>query len=199
MDRWKESELVRHTVQMIEKHHPTIFVAEQDRGWEALAQSIREHCLRRGIPVPYFRWKTITPIDRVKAKRVKGLELPISDSRLWFQSSSWTEPALLQLEKFDGVTRSNSHRKDDFPDSLSLLWQEFGPRYQGEVKIEDEERRRQETEREDAAERRRHFYDRMFRGDTYKPPPPKPEGIVEPPRPVDPRKVILGRNGPWRF
>jgi hypothetical protein len=39
----------------------------------------------------------------------------------------------------------------------------------------------------------------MFGGDTYKPPPPKPEGLVEPPRPVDPRKVILGRNGPWRF
>jgi hypothetical protein len=196
MDRWRESDLVKNVVDMIERHKPTIFVAEQDRGWETLAQSIREQCLRRGIPVPYFRWRTITPTDRAKAKRVKGLELPLSDGRLWFQSSSWTEAALLQLEKFDGIQRSNSHRKDDFPDAVSLLYQELGPKYQEEIQVEDLEKRRMEEEEEGARERRRHFYNAMFSGD---PPQRVPQPAVEEQAPKDPRLRIFGGKGPWRL
>jgi len=166
-----------------------------------LAQGIREQCLRRGIPVPYFRWKTILPTDRAKAKRVKSLQLPLSDGRLWFTSSfsCGTEAALLQLEKFDGVSRSNSHRKDDFPDSLSLLWQEFGPRYQEEVNVEDEEKRRQEMEREDAAIRRRHLYDAMFGGTPYTAPPSTPTEPAAPTPPRDPRLALFGSKGRWRM
>jgi terminase large subunit-like protein len=195
MDRWRESDLVRSVTDLIEKHRPTIFVAEQDRGWETLAQSIREQCLRRGIPVPYFRWKVISPTDRAKAKRVKGLELPLSDGRLWFTTSHWTEAGLLQLEKFDGIQRSNSHRKDDFPDAVSLLYQELGPKYQEEVKTEDVEQRRMEEEEEGARERRRHFYNAMFSGDAPRP-APQP---VEEPKPQDPRMRVFGNRGPWRL
>jgi hypothetical protein len=218
MDRWRESDLVKNTVDLIEKHHPTIFVAEQDKGWETLAQSIREQCLRRGLPVPYFRWKTIIPTDRALARRVKGLELPISDGRLWFTTSftSGTEAALLQLEKFDGVTKSNSHRKDDFPSSLSLMFAECGPRYQEEIKTEDLEKRRQEEEEEAARERRRHFYDRMFgesllrEGNTQAPTArqwlsgsrgetPESAAPTESQAPRDPRLQIFGSKGPWRM
>jgi hypothetical protein len=197
MDRWRESDLVKNVVDLIEKHHPTIFCAEQDRGWETLANSIREQCLRRGIPVPYFRWRVISPTDRAKAKRVKGLELPLSDGRLWFQSSSWTEAALLQLEKFDGVSRSNSHRKDDFPDAVSLLYQELGPKYQEEIQSEDLEQRQRELEEEGARERRRHFYDRMFSGPAPQRAPQVVEAVEQ--TPTDPRMRIFGNRGPWRL
>jgi hypothetical protein len=198
MDRWKESQLVRNVADMIEKHHPTIFVAEQDRGWETLANSIREQCLRRGIPVPYFRWKTITSTDRAKARRVKHLELPFSDGRFWICSAPWTEAALLQLEKFDGVTRSNSHRKDDWPDAASLMWAECGPKYQDEVPVEDLQKRQQEEEEEGARERRRHFYQAMFSGNPPRRAPPSVEPVAEQ-KPADPRMKVFGNRGPWRL
>jgi hypothetical protein len=197
MDRWRESDLVKNVADMIERHKPTIFVAEQDRGWETLAQSIREQCLRRGIPVPYFRWKTITPTDRAKAKRVKGLELPLSDGRLWFFASHWTEPALLQLEKFDGVSRSNSHRKDDFPDAVSLLYRELGPKYQEEVQTEDLEKRQRELDEEGERERRRHYYNAMFSDDLPKRAPQLEEPAEK--APADPRMRVFGNKGPWRL
>jgi hypothetical protein len=140
--------------------------------------------------------KTITPTDRAKAKRVKGLELPLSDGRLWFTTSHWTEAGLLQLEKFDGVSRSNSHRKDDFPDAVSLLYQELGPKYQEEIPVEDLEKRRREEEEEGARERRRHFYERMFSGN---PPQRAPQIEVQPQAPRDPRLAIFGSRGKWRM
>lgn len=196
MDRWRESELVRNVVDLIEKHRPTIFVSQQDRGWETLAQSIKQQCVNRGIAPPYFRWKVISPTDRAKAKQVKGLELPLSDGRLWFATAHWTEAALLQLEKFDGVSRSNSHRKDDFPDAVSLLYQELGPKYQEEIPTEDLEKRRMEEEKENARERRRHFYDRMFSGQV---PQRAPQPVVEEQKPADPRMRVFGNKGPWRL
>jgi hypothetical protein len=198
MDRWRESDLVKNVFDLIEKHRPTIFVSQQDRGWETLAESIRRQCVMKGIPCPYFRWKVIQPTDRAKAKQVKGLELPLSDGRLWFSTSHWTEAALLQLEKFDGVSRSNSHRKDDFPDAVSLLYQELGPKYQEEIPVEDLEKRRREEEEEGARERRRHFYNAMFSGD----PPQRAPQVAEeqqPQKQSDPRMRVFGFRGPWRL
>jgi hypothetical protein len=195
MERWKESELVRNVVDLIEKHKPSVFVSEQDRGWEVLAQAIKQLCVLRGIPVPFFRWKAISPTERAKAKRIKSLELPLSDGRLWFTTSHWTEAALLQLEKFDGVSRSNSHRKDDFCDALGLLYAEFGPRYHEELQTEDVEKREREADEEARRERQRHFHNAMFGGPA---PAPASQPSVEE-RPSDPRLAVFGRKGPWRM
>ena len=179
MDRWKESELVRNIVEMIEKHRPTVLVAEQDKGWAELSDAIRKQCVMRNIPAPWLRFRPADNSDKAKARRVKKLELPLSDSRLWFVSSHWTEAALLQLEKFDGITASNSHRKDDFPDALGSLWEAFGPKHQEEVKKEDEEKRKAEQAEEETREARRQFHDRMFGGSYTQPkpvePPPTPQ------------------------
>jgi hypothetical protein len=199
MDRWRESDLVKNVVDLIEKHRPTIFVSQQDRGWESLAESIRRQCVMKGIPCPYFRWKVIQPTDRAKAKQVKGLELPLSDGRLWFTTSHWTEAGLLQLEKFDGVSRSNSHRKDDFPDAVSILYQELGPKYQEEIQTEDLEQRRREEEEEGARERRRHFYNAMFSGDPPKRAPQQLEEQHPQQQQSDPRMRVFGFRGPWRL
>lgn len=203
MERWRESDLVKNAVSMIERHHPSVFVAEQDRGWENLAESIRRECLMRGVPVPYFRWKVIQPTDKLKAKRAKQLELPLNDGRLWFVLSTWTEAALLQLEKFDGQTRSNNTRKDDFVDVLALLWQEFGPRYQDEVNPEDVKQHEQELEDEAEREKRRQWYQRMFGGEhvvlppvsSEPEPPPKPNGIRGA---FQDRLKIYGSRGLWK-
>ena len=196
MDRWKESELVKNVVDAIEKHKPTIFVAEQDKGYESLAHAIRQQCVNRGIAAPYFRWKVIVTTDKAAARRAKHLELPFSDGRLWLCSAPWTESVLLQLEKFDGIHNSNSHRKDDAVAALSLLFQELGPKYQEEISTEDSKQREQELEEEATRERTRHFYNAMFSGD---PPRLSPQPTAVEQTPVDPRKIILGRNGPWRF
>jgi hypothetical protein len=198
MERLRESDLVKLCIGLIERHKPTIFVCEQDRGWETLAQSIRQGCLNKGIVPPFFRWRVISTTDKAKAKRVKGLELPLSDGRLWFQNSGWDlENSLLQLEKFDGVHRSNSSRKDDFPDALSLLYQEFGPKYQDEVPVEDLEKRRRDDEEEGARERKRAMYAAMF-GDPHRN-TPSPAREPEKPQPTDPRMKVFGSRGPWRL
>src|SRR6266851_618285 len=215
MERLREAELVKVAVDLIQKHHPSVFTAEQDKGWMELAEAIRRECLMRGVPVPYFRWKTIIPNDKHKVKRVKQLELPIADGRFWFTgNTTWIEQLLLQFEKFDGVTRSNSTRKDDGPDACSILWQEFGPRYQEEVKSEDHEQREQQLEEEAARVRRQQMYQTMFSSPYAPPPPPTAEEPQQPQLPQDPRsrvfsykKVVasapnernklFGNKGPW--
>ncbi len=211
-DRWRESELVRHAVEMIEQWHPTLFISEQDRGWESLAAAIREGCLRKNIPVPYFRWKVIQPADRLKARRAKDLELPLSSGRLWFFLGPWNDYVFDEFQKFDGVTRSNSSRKDDSVDGISIMYAEVGPKYQEETKPEEEEQREQQLEEEAALARRQEMYHAMF-SSPYTPPPPTPES-QEPPRPVDPRdrifsyrksvatskdrQTIFGAKGKWQ-
>jgi len=182
MDRWRESELVKNIVDMIERHKPTVLVAEQDKGWQELSDSIRRECMRRGVPCPWLRFNVAKSTEKAKARRVKTLELPISDGRLWFASANWTEPALLQMEKFDGIHASNSHRKDDFPDALALLWDAFGPKRNEEIKVEDEKKKREIEKEEADNERRRAFHQRMF-SDSHTP-QPKIEIPTEPQQPV---------------
>jgi hypothetical protein len=197
MNRFKESELVRNIVEMIEKHRPTVFVSQQDKGWSELSDAIRRQCVMKGIPAPWLRFHPIDNTDKAKARRVKKLELPLSDGRLWFVLSHWTDATLLQLEKFDGITKSSS-RKDDFPDALSLLWDAFGPKYEDEIPKEDHAERQRELEEEGARERRRHFHNAMFGGTPYVAPPPQTEP-AEPLKPRDERLRVFGFKGPWRL
>jgi hypothetical protein len=220
MERWRESDLIKNCIEMISRHHPTIFVSEQDRNWQDLADGIRRGCIQRGIAAPYFRWKAVQPTDKAKARRVKGLEQPLSDGRLWFYLAPWTETALLQMEKYDANIKSNNTRKDDFPDALSLLWQECGPRHVEEIAPEDIAARNRERAEEDRRLAKQHFYDRMhggvYGGTRFNPgqptPPaptwrellsgtrdPQPEEPAEPARPSDPRMRIFGGKGPWRM
>jgi len=162
MDRWRESELVKHIVELIEKHKPTIFVAEMDKGWEDLRDAIRKQCVMRNIPAPWLRFVPADTSQRATARRVKVLELPLADGRLWFVAANWTEPSLLQLERFDGVTNSNSHRKDDFPDALAIMFEQFGPRHQEEKKEEDSEARKMQIEEEQRKQALMAHHSRMF-------------------------------------
>ena len=182
MERVRESDLIRELVKLIEKWKPTILLAQQDKGYLDLQDSLRKACFNRNLPTPWLRFVPVNTAERAKVRRVKALELPISDGRLWFSAGNAVlEAGLLQLEKFDGITSSNSHRKDDWPDSCALAWEHFGPKHKDEVKTEDVEKRKQEAAEEEAREARRQFHSRMFGGTNYTPPKP-----VEQPRTPQP-------------
>jgi hypothetical protein len=138
-----------------------------------------------------MRFKPADNSDRAKVRRVHALQLPISDGRIWFASSSgWdVEPALLQPEKFDGITPSNSHRKDDWCDALGMLWSEFGPRYQAELKTDDSPERKREEQEEWEREQRRAYHARMFGSSPVQPKPAEP-----PPTPQPVRQFLSGRG-----
>ena len=71
----------------------------------------------------------------------------------------------MQLEKFDGIHSSNSHRKDDFPDALAMLWDAFGPKVKEEIKEDDPEtkaRKQEQNENDEAHFQRQQMHSRMF-------------------------------------
>jgi hypothetical protein len=195
MERLRTDGLVKMLVELIERYKPTVLVAEQDRGWEDFRDALRKALMLRDIPVPWLRFNPPDNSEFAKSRRVHALQLPISDGRIWFASlSGWDiEPALEQLEKFDGITKSNSARHDDWPDALGILWSAFGPKYQAEIKQEtpeDEEKRKQEAEEEYAREQRRQFHSRMFAPQNL----PKPDAPPAAPAvPMSPREQALAQ------
>jgi hypothetical protein len=202
MERLKESDLTKKIVDLIAAHHPTVFIAEKDKNWEDLWHNVIRMCSLRGLVAPYFRWIAIDNTEKSFARRAKSLELPLSDGRLWFSNSfPQLEQLLLQFERFDGRKRSGSSigTKDDGVAAVSLMWQEARGLHQTVEKDEGKlEEQRISEEEEGAKERRQHFYNAMFGGQTYTPPPPKQEGPAEPAR-SDPRLAVFGNKGPWRM
>lgn len=167
LERAKDSDLIVNVlVPFVIKHKPTVIIFEEDRHWADFEMNLRRELARRNIPVPWIRHTPIDITPKSKSKRIGRLELPLGSGRLYFNSAiSELEACLLQLEKFDGITNSNSHRKDDFCDSLSLLAEALLPRTHEEIKEEDPEiaKQRKSREEEDYARGMRQAYnDRMF-------------------------------------
>ena len=182
-DRWRESDLIRNICEMIDVHRPHVFVAEQDKNWQDIWDRVRMFCTSRGIPAPYFRWKTIVTTDRAFARRAKQMEAPIFDGRIWWVDADWTDGVLKEFENFDGIHSSNSHRKDDSVACASLIHQECGVKYQEEVKPEDAEQKRREAEEEWERARTKGMHDRMF-APNYQPPKPVEPLPTQPQQPV---------------
>ncbi len=203
MERLKESDLVKKTVDLIAQHRPTVLIAEKDKNWEDFWQAVVRGCSMKGTPAPYFRWIAIDNTEKSFARRAKALELPLSDGRLWFANAfPQLEQLLLQFERFDGRKRSGNSvgSKDDGVSALSLMWAEARSLHQAEVikdDAEEAERRRIAEEAETKEIRKREQYSRIFGNDVYTPPPPK---LVEeqPKQQRDERLKVFGR-GPWRM
>jgi hypothetical protein len=211
MERLKESELVEQTVLMIQRHNPVAaLVVEKDRGYENLVETIRKTCVLRGVPCPFITAKPIPTGGKnlnSKARRIKELELPLSDGRLWFcQNESWNQVLIDQFVLFNGINKSSQSRKDDIPDAISLLYETYMPRAMNanDQPNKDQESIDRETERAMQAEMARIHHARMF-GDQSFPTVttasqygksqiknPEPE---TPNRAADPRLRIFGGNG----
>jgi hypothetical protein len=163
---------VKAIVDAFAKYHPSWFTAEKDKGWESLDLAIRKLCLLRNVPLPVMRWITTNKDSKTalqKARRIKKLELPLSLDMLWFrQSSSWDFDAVVaQFVKMDGgiFVSSNSHRKLDAPDAISLAYEQYFPRSLQEQEPEDPKalaERKNEQEEEFERARRQSMRDRMF-------------------------------------
>jgi hypothetical protein len=203
MERLKESDLVKKTVDLIVQHRPTVFIAERDKNWEDFWQNVVRGCATKSTPAPYFRWIAIDNTEKSFARRAKSLELPLSDGRLWFANAfPQLEQLLLQFERFDGRKRSGNSvgSKDDGVSALSLMWAEARSLHQAEVikdDAEETERRRIVEEAETKEIRKRESYSRIF-GNQYTPPPPKLEPAEEP-KQTDARYKVFGSKGPWRL
>jgi hypothetical protein len=198
MDRLRESELVDACVKQIIKHHPTHFVMERDKGWEALIQSIQRKLMLMGVPSPQFQAKPIPAGGqnvRAKAKRIKILELPLMDGRLWFVSSAiWNDSVFEQFIKYDGVTVSNSHRKEDAVDGIALLYESYMPRSLSDVPestADEQQKIDQQVEEEQHKEMQRHHYQSMFGPNPVS--QPKQEDEPKPERQTDPRRATLSK------
>jgi hypothetical protein len=199
--RWKESEKITQICRVIEQHKPSSWVLEKDRGYEELVLGVRKMCLLKNLPMPHVILREVKNSPSAKALKVKILEAPLEDSRLWLAFGPWNDACIQQFIRFDGIKKSGTSdgSKDDIPDAIATAYQVWGPRASTDVIDSEEQKARREEEEEEAArERRRLHYDRMFGGTPYVP-PPKVEETPQPTRPQDPRMKIFGNKGPWRF
>jgi hypothetical protein len=199
--RWKESEKITNICKAIEKHNPSGWVVEKDRGHEELVLGVRKMCHQKNLIMPHVILRDIKNDPFSKAIKVKILEAPFVDGRFWMASASWNDATIQQFLRFDGIKKSGStdNQKDDICDAVALSYQTWGPRAMSEV-IDPEEikRKRREDDEEGARERRQHFHNAMF-GNQYTPPLPKLEPVAEPQKAIDPRMRVFGNKGPWRL
>jgi hypothetical protein len=201
VERLKESELVKAIVKMWSENNVTRFVMQKDRGSdENFELALRKHAMLRSVPVPYIRWVSTTSgthIPLQKARRIKKLEEPLSRDVLWFRTGEWNDIVFGMFTKMDGgiFVSSNSHRKMDAPDAISVGYEQFMPRTVTDPEPDvDAKAREQEDQEEYARQLRRDYHARMISGGGYTP-PPKP---VEP-APVQPqqRTTPFPRGGNW--
>ena len=169
LEKWKQSELEKAIVDMIDLHKPTHFVGERDKGFEALDLAIRKQAMLRGVIFPtYVKWVSTTAVGGQtplqKATRIKRLESAIAGDTLWWCQGSWDVDAVFkQFLSFDGgIFTRNSARKIDVPDCTSLLYETFGPRILTEEDPEETARRREEAEEDWERAKTRAMHERMF-------------------------------------
>ncbi len=104
LDRLKESAIVDKVVDFCSLYKPNGMVAQKDRGNEQdLDLAIRKRALIRNAPGVFIRWVPTNSGDRQplqKARRIKALELPLSQDQLWFAAGSIFESRRRRLERF---------------------------------------------------------------------------------------------------
>jgi len=170
LERLKESAIVDRVVDFCAQYKPSGIVGQKDRGNEAdLELAIRKRGLIRGVAIPFIRWVPTNSGDRAplqKARRIKQLELPLSQDQLWFANGPYDIDVIFaQFLKVGGGAwvNSNSHRHDDCPDVCSLAYTNFFPRTL--VEPEDPktaQERKDQQEEEYESGRRQQMHSRMF-------------------------------------
>jgi hypothetical protein len=178
-DRLKTSELAIKIVDMIAKHSPNQVLIEQGPDSDSLYRFMTRNAMLRNVPIPQIIWKTTrsggTPV-RNKLGRIRALEPEIQSDRLWFNSTAgtWVDATFAEFVNCDGLTKSNSHRKDDRIDSIALL-QHFMPKRITESGVKNEEQ--DKAEQEALAAERLRAWGRYIFGNSVEAPRPRP---VEP-------------------
>jgi hypothetical protein len=179
MNRWPYSDLAIHIVMAIDKYRPTEVVVEKDRTWQTLQREIIKAAVLRNVVLPHIYWKeasTGASSPKSKSMRVKALEPLLKNDQLYFVQAHWTDVCLDQLKKFDGVTKSGTSRKDDFPDSLAMGIQVHFPFNDGAKVYEKSEEQLAIEAAQLEDQKRRDMYKRYFGSETtYQRQEPEPE------------------------
>ena len=138
-------------------------ISEKIGGVEAVMDECRRQAQLRNHTLPYIYLAKVLPTTGAKWRRIKLLELLVSQSRLWFSNQiSPTQTALIhdQFGKYTGKRSSTRH--DDIPDSVALMVEYTLPREDKEGKQQQEIEAAKEKAEEE--QRRRNQYDRIFNG-----------------------------------
>ena len=118
--KWKYSELAFQIVMFMRKHNPKKTLLEEITGADILKREINMRALMHGYsgdpPV------MIKPDQSkgAKKRRIKQLEILLTDDLLWFVGGDWIEEAFDQFIRYKGE-KSTKTRKDDIPDAIAML------------------------------------------------------------------------------
>ena len=149
MDRFRPSDLGLQVVLAIQKHRPDRVLIERVGAWESLQSEIQKHAAVRSVALPFIYWKPTTIGGtnlKSKAARIKAIEPLLARDQFWLTNApGWTDSLIQQFVRFDGVTKSNSSRKDDGPDACALAIEMAMPRQEGETKSDDQTKYEEEA------------------------------------------------------
>ena len=191
--KWKDSETAIHVVDLHWKWNPLFTEIEKFHGWELFTAEVQRVSLGKyGKYLPLV-WRDSTTESGAKRNRVKGLEILMSNDRLWFVEGDWMETLTQQFVKFTGFSK---RRKDDIPDAISGL-QRLIPaeqQYVAETQETPEQRKMREAQElkdKFAANQHDSAYRTVFQTPAFTPPEPTPEPVYADPGP----ERMFGGNG----
>lgn len=155
-DKWRDSELAVQIVELHIKWNALFSEIEKFPGWELLAAEIQRNALFRYNRHIALIWREVDNTSGAKRNRVKGLEVMLSDDRLWFVDGEWIDDLVLQFKRFNGIA---TRRKDDIPDSIAFFQRLIPPAARGSA--EEPQESEQERKDREAAEMRKQFFERQ--------------------------------------
>jgi hypothetical protein len=133
LERMKTSDLAVAICDFCHLHKPDRCVIERSGDWTALQDALVRAFMLRGRILPQIYWKPTNNAQGVnimaKTARIKtSVEPLLHENKLFFSAGiPILDMCFSQMVRFDGIHKSGSTRKDDFPDALALGIQVFYP------------------------------------------------------------------------
>jgi hypothetical protein len=133
LERMKTSDLAVAICDFVHLHKPDRCVIERSGDWTALQDALVRAFMLRGRVLPQIYWKPTNNAQGVnimaKTARIKtSVEPLLHENKLFFSAGiPMLDVCFSQMIRFDGIHKSGSTRKDDFPDALALGIQVFYP------------------------------------------------------------------------
>jgi hypothetical protein len=118
--KWSQTETINRIAKLNHKWRPQSWYGEDIGGLQVFKERIVEISKTTYGHWPYIFWRVPENNENAKRTRIKGVELLLRASRMYFLIANWNSEAFEQIEKYKGQ-RSSRYFKDDVADVLSLL------------------------------------------------------------------------------
>ena len=182
-EKLKASDMATVMLKLYEKHRPLKVYVEDGNGMSFFRGTLENEVKRLGCDIlgnPHtLILRKPSNVKNAKRERIKTLEMLLGTDRLWFVNGPWLGETYKQLTEYKGG-KSNTSRKDDIPDAISLAVVGHLPASQLQV-VPDPEQLKRDNEKHFEDNRRRTMVNRMF---ANTPSPTKPQ--LAPPEPQGP-------------